>query len=194
MGAEAVAAVHERDLRGGVEQVDDPVEGRVAAAHDHHALARELRLLAHQVGGAAALPGGHVDVGHRQLLGLEGAVAAGDDDRARAQVALVGPEDDEVVLVGDLVRGRLEVDRHVELAERLLAQLVDEVLGEDPPVAGHVEDPLLRIQRRELAAELGQRVDDARGRLAHAGPERGGEAHRAGADDRDVADLVEVGV
>ena len=61
-------------------------------------------------------------------------------------------------------------------------------------MAGHVEDPLLRIQRRELAAELGQRVDDARGRLAHAGPERGGEAHRAGADDRDVADLVEVGM
>src|SRR5690242_8250537 len=59
---------------------------------------------------------------------------------------------------------------------------------------GHVEDPLLGIERRELAAELGQRVDDAGGRLAHAGPERRREPDRPGADDGDVADLVEVGL
>ena len=87
-------------------------------------------------------------------------MAAGHDHRARAQVALVGLEHDEVVLPRDLVRRGLEVDGHVELAERLGAQLGDEVLGEDPRVPGHVEDPLLRIQRGELAAELGQRVDD----------------------------------
>ena len=34
----------------------------------------------------------------------------------------------------------------------------------------------------ELAAELGQRVDDARAGLAHAGPEGRRQAHRAGAD------------
>ena len=45
-----------------------------------------------------------------------------------------------------------------------------------------------------MAAEFGQRVDDARAGLAHAGPEGCGEAHRARADDRDVADVVEVGV
>jgi hypothetical protein len=43
--AEALAAVHQRDLRRGVEQVHDPVERRVAAADDHHALAGELRLV-----------------------------------------------------------------------------------------------------------------------------------------------------
>src|SRR5690348_11100807 len=56
-------------------------------------------------------------------------------------------------------------------------------------MAGHVEDPLLRIERRELAADLRERVDDARGRLAHAGPEGGAQAHGAGADDGDVADV-----
>ena len=55
---------------------------------------------------------------------------------------------------------------------------------------GHVEDPLLRVQRRALAADLGQRVDDPAARLAHPGPERGREPDRAGADDRDVDGLV----
>jgi hypothetical protein len=53
----------------------------------------------------------------------------------------------------------------VELLEGLPAVQLDEVLGQDLGVTGDVEDPLLRIERRELAAELGQRVDDARARL-----------------------------
>jgi len=81
------------------------------------------------------------------------------------------------------------VHRHVELLERLAAQRLDEVLREDLRMARHVEDPLLGIERRELAADLWQRVDDPRGRLAHAGPERCRQADRPGADDRDVADL-----
>ena len=192
VGAEAVAAMHERHALGGVEQVDDPVAGAVAAADDDHALALELALGADEVVRAAALPGGHVVVG--QLLGLEGAVPAGDDHGARAQVALVGVQDDEVVLPRDRVGRGLQMHGHVELLDRLLAVQLDEVLGQDLGVAGNVEDPLLRIERRELAAELGQRVDDARAGLAHAGPEGRGQAHRPRADHRDVADVVEVGV
>jgi hypothetical protein len=60
-------------------------------------------------------------------------------------------------------------------------------------MAGDVEDPLLRIQRRALPAELGQRVDHPRRGLAHPGPERDRQADRTRADDRDVADLVEIG-
>ena len=162
--AEALAAVDERDLARGVEQVERPVAGGVAAADDDHLLARELRLLADQVVGALALPRRHVVAG--QLLRLEGAVAAGDDDRAREEVALVGHEPQDlplgvlgVGLVLDAVGGRLEVHRHVELLDRLLAELLDEVLGEDAREARDVEDPLLRVERRELAAEVGQRVD-----------------------------------
>ena len=168
-------------------------QARVAAADDHDALVDELVLVADEVVDALALPRLHVDVGDRQLLGLERAVAAGDDHRARAQLLAVGgvQHDDAVValaLVGDRLGGRLEVDRHVERLD-LLAQLRDEVLGQHLRVAGDVEDPLLRIQRRQLAADLGQRVDDARGRLAHARPEGGAQAHGARADDRDVADV-----
>ena len=82
--------------------------------------------------------------------------------------------------------------RHVELLEGLPAHQLDEVLGKDPGVARHVVDPLLRIQGGQLAAELRQRVDDPRGGLAHAGPERGAHPDRSGADHGDVADLVEV--
>ena len=57
-------------------------------------------------------------------------------------------------------------------------------------MADHVEDPLLRVQRGQLAAELGQRLDDAHARLAHPRPEGRGEADRPGAEDGDVADLV----
>jgi hypothetical protein len=119
-------------------------------------------------------------------------VAAGDDHRAAAQLRVVGVvrvQDDEVVLPRDRLDGRLEVDRHVELLQGLAAQLLDEVLRQHLRVAGDVEDPLLGIQRGELAADLRQGIDDARGRLAHAGPERGRQPDRAGADDGDVADL-----
>ena len=188
--AKALAAMTQRDRLGGVQEVDDPVAGRVAAADDQHALAGELGLRADEVVHAAALPRRQVIA--RQLLGLEGAVAAGDDHRAAAQlgeVRVVRAQDDDVVLPVDRLDRRLEVHRDVELLERLAAQHLDEVLREDLRMAGHVEDPLLRIQRRQLAADLRQRVDDPRGRLAHPGPERRRQPDRAGADDRDVADL-----
>jgi hypothetical protein len=192
VGAEAVAAVDQGEVDGGVEQVDRPVEGGVPAAHDEHPLAGEGALLRHEVVGAATLPWGHVDVGGGQALGLEGAVTAGDDHRARAQLAAVGVQHHEVVLVGDALRRGLEVHRHVELLERLLTKLGDEVGGQDAGMARDVVDPLLRIKRRALPTDVGQRVDDPRRRVAHAGPEGRGQAHGAGPDDRDVANFVEV--
>ena len=119
-------------------------------------------------------------------------MAAGDQHGARAQVAPLGVEDDHVAVPGDALGGGVEVHRHVELLQRLLAQQLHQVLGQHPGMAGHVEDPLLRVQRGELAAQVGQRVDDPRAGLAHPRPEGGRQAHRPGADDRQVADLVEV--
>ena len=193
--AEGRAAMDERDLGRGAQQVQHPVARGVAATDDHHPLAGELGLLADQVVRALALPRRHVVA--RQLLRLEGAVPASDDDRPGEEVAAVGDRADDpavgilgVGLVLDSLGGRLEMDRHVELLEALLAQLVHQVLGDDPREAGNVVDPLLRVERRELAAELRQRVDDPRAGLAHPGPERRDQADRSGADHRDVADLA----
>ena len=124
-------------------------------------------------------------------------MTAGDDDRAGQQVAAIGHHAEDLALgvvgvglvLDSLARG-LEVDGHVELLDRLLAQLLDEVLGDDPREPGHVVDPLLGIERRELAPELGQRVHDPRAGLAHAGPERRDHPDRPGTDDGDVAYLA----
>ncbi len=82
--------------------------------------------------------------------------------------------------------------RHVELLDRLDPEALDQVLGQDLRVAGDVEDPLLRIQGGQLAAQLGQRIDDPGVGLPHPGPEGGAETDRSGPDDGDVPDLVEV--
>jgi len=90
-------------------------------------------------------------------------MATRDDHGSRAQLGVVGVggvEHDHPILalalVGDRLGGRLEVHGHVELLDRLLAQVGDEVASEDPRMAGNVEDPLLRIQGRQLAADVGQ--------------------------------------
>src|SRR5438067_2411398 len=56
MGPESLASVDELDVGGGVEQVDHPVAGGVPTTYDHHALAREDRLLADDVVRAPAFP------------------------------------------------------------------------------------------------------------------------------------------
>jgi len=84
------------------------------------------------------------------------------------------------------------VNRNVELLERLVPKHLDEILGEQLRVSGHVEDPFLRIQRRQLPAELGERVDDPRVGLAHPCPEGGAQPDRTGTDHSDVADPIEV--
>ena len=193
VGAEALAAVHERDALGGVEQVDDPVAGAVAAADDDHALARELALGADEVVGAAALP-------RRSCRSRAASWARRRRGRRRrSPCASAGRP---LSVCRTTRSSSQEIDSAVvsrctgtsNCSSVCCAVQLDEVLGQDLGVAGDVEDPLLRIERRELAAELGQRVDDARAGLAHAGPEGGRQAHRAGADDRDVADVVEVGM
>ena len=148
---------------GGVEQVDDPVAGRVAAADDHHALAGEHRLLADEVVGAAALPRRHVVA--RQLLRLERAVAAGDD-HACASAARPGrcAGRRRVLVLPQEMRSAV-VSRCTGTSNCSTAcsrSSSTRSLASDLRVAGHVEDPLLRVERRELAADLGQRVDDPR--------------------------------
>ena len=103
-------------------------------------------------------------------------VAVGDEDEVA--VAFVEPD--------DLVA---EVDGLPELP-LLFDELLHEVLGEDLRKAGDVEDVLLGIERGQLAAGLGQRIDDLRRDAPHAGVEQAEESRGPGADDRDVADFV----
>src|SRR5688572_22762898 len=73
----------------------------------------------------------------------------------------------------------------VELVNLLLERL-DQVLGEDFCESTNVEDVLLGIKRRQLAAELRQGVHDLRSRSAHPRIKRGEQSRRTAADDRDV--------
>ena len=132
--------------RGGVEQVHDPVEGGVAAADDHDALAGELALVADEVVRAAALPRRHVDVGDRQLLGLERAVAAGDDHRARAQLAVGRCAATTVVAVVLRSARRSSPGAPGRRTARAPARAAARRgrLASTRGWPGHVEDPLLR--------------------------------------------------
>ncbi len=73
---------------------------------------------------------------------------------------------------------------------RLRGELPHEVLRENLRKPGDVEDPLLRIQRRELSAELRQRVHDARRHLAHPRVKLREQTRGSAANDRDVGGLV----
>jgi hypothetical protein len=153
----AVAPVDERDREvGGVLQPQRPVQRRVAAADDHYALARELRLLADDVVQPATFPA--VDVFDSELARLERAVPCGDDDRAR-EVGVPGVrregENLLAVLAQALERARLLAEHDVgAVLEALLRTEIDELLAENLWVAGHVVDVLLRIRRCDLAADL----------------------------------------
>ena len=80
-------------------QAERPVEGGVAAADDDAGLVAEDVLAPDEVVEALALPG--VDVLDLELARLEGAVAGGDDQRARREgLALVRGEDEDLLAVG----------------------------------------------------------------------------------------------
>ena len=106
-----------RTLAAPSRQVQRPVQGRVAAAHDDDVLAVDLGLLGHAVVGAA-LP--RADVGARELLGLE----APWPPRGRPRSAsLVGVRTTRSVLVGDSwavvsVPGRRPAGLRLQLDDR----------------------------------------------------------------------------
>ncbi len=109
------------------------------------------------------------------------------------RVSIVLP--DAVAIVWRLVARRelahllAEEDVGAEL-EALLGAEVDERLALDLRMAGDVVDVLLRVDGRDLAAELLEALEDADRRLAMAGVVGSREADGPGADDRDVVDHV----
>ena len=101
-------------------------------------------------------------------------------------------EDEELLAVRPTPREvrhlLVEEDLGAEL-EALLDAEVDERLALDLRVPGDVVDVLLRVDGRDLAAELAEALDDPHGRVAVPGVVRGSEPDGAGADDGDVDDV-----
>ena len=73
---------------------------------------------------------------------------------------------------------------------RLLHELVDQIAPLDRREPGDVEDLLLRIHRGDLAAELGQRVDDGDAEITESGVVGGEQSGRSRADDGQVGVVV----
>src|SRR5206468_17065 len=82
-----------------------------------------------------------------------------------------------------------QVDGLLEL-EGLLGHPLHQVLGEDLWEARDVEDVLLRVQRRELTAHLVEVVDQTAGGPAHSRVKSAEQSGRAGADNRDIFDVL----
>ena len=152
-----------------------------------HLLAAEPLGIEHPVVNPLAVP--RLGARLRKPARRERADAGGDHDRLGRKPVRFGDQHEgpAVLLEGDdaLVEmhgcaellGLLELPRH-------------EILREHPRKPGDVKDVLLRVQGGQLAAGLGQRVDDLRRHAAHAGVEKGEEARGAGADNRDVLEFV----
>ena len=70
-----------------------------------------------------------------------------------------------------------------------LFELGDQVLGQHARKAPHIVDILLGIERGELAAQLGQRVNDLGAHLAQPGVERPKEARGAAANNSEVVEI-----
>ena len=187
MRAEAIAPVNQRDFRRDVAQLVRPVERRVAATDDHDpAIAKFLRIR-HDLVHAATIP--RLGTGLRKPAWRERPDAAGNDHRARGEAVTLGRQHEMPILLGEPDHPLSEKRPRAELA-RLRGELDHQVLRENLREATDVEDVLLGIQRFQLSAELGQRVDDARGGAAHAGVELGEQSRRPAADDGEVCDLV----
>src|SRR5207248_8764622 len=173
-------------------EAEQPVERGVAAADDDARPVAEDVLLADEVVEASALP--VVDALDAELARLEGAVPGGHDQRA-AEIRLGGarPDGEEILAVLRDVLQLLHLFAEVHLRaplEPLLGAGLDEVPAEDLRMPRDVVDVLLRVDGRDLAAELLDRVDDPNRGVAVAGVIRGGEPRRARPEDGDVDDAV----
>ena len=141
---------------------------------------------------ALALPA--VDVVDPELAGLERAVAGRDDEGpAQVRAALVGRDGEQLlaVLAQPLERPHLLPQPHLgPVLESLLGAEVDERLPLDLRMPGDVVDVLLRVDRRHLAPDLLEALDDPDRRVAMAGVVRRREPCRPRAENRDVEDAV----
>ena len=90
-----------------------------------------------------------------------------------------------------LERLHLLAEAHLRpVLQALLGAELDQLRAQDLRVPGDVVDVLLRVDRRHLAAELLEALDDPHRRVAVARVVRGGEAGGPAPEDGDVDDAV----
>ncbi len=191
MRAEAVPPVDHDDGLGDALQIHGPVECRVAPAHDQHPLAAKHLRIEHPV--VEALPHPLLRALERQRAGRKRPDAARDQERPGGILPALGDEHEPRRAVRALAAQPhhllAQVYRRAEL-RGLVGQALHQVFRQDFGEARHVEDVFLRIQGRELAADVVQIVDQPAGGPAHPGVERAEKSGRSRADDGDILEVV----
>jgi hypothetical protein len=165
-------------------QAQGPIDGGVAAVGDDDMPAAEIFAPQHQIEDAA--PFELFDPGQRRAVRAERADPGGDDDGAGGDAnagGAFGPEPFHRPIEAD-DRAAEVIDRRER--RRLLDEAIDEIAGGDSRIARDVVDRLFRIERRALAAGLGEGVEQMAAQAQHAAFENREEPNRTGADDRDI--------
>jgi hypothetical protein len=179
-------AVDQRDGTGDALEVEGPVAGAVPTADDQDVLVAHDLELADEVHEPAVLE----VLGVRERPRREGPDAARDQHRLGVDLdALVGPDQEAAVLLLHQRLGTVAEEVGRVVGGGLLDAALDEVLPLDGGEPGDVVDLLLGVERGDLPAGLGQRVQDGGGQPAEAGVVRRVEAGWPCSDDAEI-DLV----
>ena len=182
--AELGPTVDHVDLARDLGQREHPVERRIPAAGDDHALAPEVFAARDHVEHALAFVA--LDTRKRRPVRPEGAATGGDDHGARVDPgAARGLEPPAAAPARD--RDHLlpqVIDRRE--GRGLLGQARDQLAGHEHRTSRYVVDRLVRIECRALAADRLERIDQVTLEAQHTALEDGEQTDGSGADDGDV--------
>ncbi len=104
-------------------------------------------------------------------------------------LTLVGLQPDDPLLQSlQLLHPFFEMEGRCK-TKALLSQGLGKIFGQNLPVSGRVVDELVRVEDRELAAYIGESLDDLGSHLPHPCVEGAEEARRPSPDDGDVEDV-----
>ncbi len=163
-----------------------PVHRRIAAAGDHHALAAQVLAAAHVVLHRARCFVSRQSI-ERWTVGTKRATRRPPPPPpSRAPCRRWSVVSSECATFARQPHHAPPQQAWRMKRRDLAFELCHEFARIDRGMRRNVVDRLLRIQRRALAAHLGQRVDQHAGQLQHAQLEHREQADRAGADDRNV--------
>ena len=176
-GAKLAPAMHQVHARRARQQLERPVERRVAPAEDHQALAGELGGVADAVLDGAALE--RLAALDPDAPRLEGAEAAGDHHRAGIETHPAGGLQVEasVVPARELHHLVAEVKLGLEGLD-LLQQPVDQLLRAAHRQRRDVIDRLVRVELGALPAGVREGVEDVGADAEQARARRPGTARR----------------
>ena len=168
-------------------ELHSPVERGIATADDQHSLTSELVGVGDDVVDTFSIP--RLGAWLWKPSGRKRSDPSRDEQRAGWEPIRLADEHEMPVAFLETDDALTQVHRRPK-PRRLFRQLADEVLGENLGKPRDVEDVFFRIERRELTAELRQRIDDLRRDAPHPGVERGEETRRPTTNDGDVAKIM----